>query len=72
MEKKLILLLDAYNKQMNDNSLKTIFIYALSVGNFLNGNTNRGESYGFKLSEVEKICDIRSFDHKKTLLQYII
>lgn len=72
MEKKLILLKEAYNKQMHDENLKILFYYTLSVANFLNGNTNRGDNYGFKLSEVEKVCDIRSFDHKKTALQYII
>jgi hypothetical protein len=57
---------------MQDESLKRIFHLTLVVVNFLNGNTSRGDNYGFKLSEVEKVCDVRSFDHKKTVLQYII
>ena len=35
-------------------------VYALAVGNFLNCNTKREDSYGFKFSDFEKIIDIKS------------
>lgn len=63
----------ALHKQLSDENLKEILIYALAVGNFLNGNTNRKDSYGFKLSEVCKLLEIRStYDSNKTVLGYII
>jgi hypothetical protein len=30
------------------------------------------DSYGFKLSEIEKICELKGYDSKKTIMQYIV
>lgn len=63
----------AIQYQMEDGDLKVILTYALAVGNFLNGNTNRGDSYGFKMSEINKLIEVRStYDSNKTILGYII
>lgn len=43
----------------------------LSLGNFLNGKTNRGDTYGFKLDTLKKIPDMKSADNKTNLLQYL-
>ena len=47
-------------------------LYILAVGNFLNGTTNRKDSYGFKLSEIDKILEIKGFESKKSLMMYIV
>lgn len=44
----------------------------LAFGNYLNGTTNRGGAYGFKLDTLSKISEIKSNDNKKTLLVYIV
>ena len=40
--------------------MKDIMIYALAVGNFLNGNSKKDDAYGFKLSDLERVIEIRS------------
>lgn len=57
---------------MQDDSLKTLLIYSLAVGNFLNGTGNKGDSYGIKLSDLEKFAMIKSCDNKQTLLMFVI
>jgi len=42
------------------------------VGNFLNGDSNKGEALGFKLDSIEKTADTKSFDNKHTALMYIV
>lgn len=44
----------------------------LAFGNYLNGATNRGGAYGFKLETLNKIVDLKSNDNKKSLLTFII
>ena len=43
----------------------------LALGNHLNGTGPKGGAYGFKLSELAKLVDVKSGDHKTTLLHYI-
>jgi hypothetical protein len=38
----------------------------------LNGNSNRGGAYGFKLDSLEKLTDLKMNQAKKTALQYIV
>jgi len=44
----------------------------LAYGNYLNGTSNRGGAYGFKLDNINKLGDIKSNDNKKTLLSFIV
>lgn len=34
--------------------------YSLGVGNYLNGTTNRGGAWGFKLEHIEKLADVKT------------
>jgi len=43
----------------------------LALGNYLNGTSNRGGAYGFKLSDLGKLVQVKSADNKITLLHYI-
>ena len=46
--------------------------YVLALGNYMNSGTSRGAAYGFKLSVLNKLIDIRSSDAKYTLLDFIV
>ena len=43
----------------------------LALGNYLNGTSNRGGAYGFKLSDLAKLVQVKSADNKSTLLHYL-
>jgi len=59
-------------KTLKDNtSFQRLLEYVLSIGNYMNGGTNRGCAYGFRLSALVKLVDIRSADKKQTLLQFL-
>ena len=57
-----------------DPTLLAILEYTLAVGNYLNGSSNRGGAYGFKLDTFDKIDSLRptSGNPKRTLLVFII
>ena len=44
----------------------------LAMGNYMNGGSNRGQAYGFKLDTLLKLQDTRAGDRKTTLLMYIV
>jgi diaphanous 1 len=44
----------------------------LAFGNYLNGTSNRGGAYGFKLDALPKLNELKTSDNKRTLLYYII
>jgi len=43
----------------------------LAVGNYLNGGTNRGRAFGFKLDSLHKLLDVKT-NNGATLLNYIV
>jgi hypothetical protein len=53
------------------NLLKLLFSLALSIGNYLNGGTNRGRADGFDLSILLKFDDLKSNERSKSLMSYI-
>ena len=55
------------NKKIYD-----IFINILAIGNFLNGTSNKGGAFGFKLDDLDKVDSIKSLDMKKSLLMFVI
>lgn len=59
-------------KTLTDNKdFVRLLEYVLSLGNYMNGGTNRGRAHGFKLSALVKLVEVRSADKKHTLLQYL-
>jgi hypothetical protein len=44
----------------------------LAFGNYLNGTSNRGGAYGFRLDTLAKLSELKSLDNKKTLFSYIV
>ena len=58
---------------MNDSNLKTLLIYCLAVGNFLNGDGARGDSWGFRISDFIKLDGISSnIDSNKNIIEFIV
>ncbi|GAW81252.1 hypothetical protein, conserved [Plasmodium gonderi] len=66
-------ILEACEAVKNSTNLFTILFTILNVGNTLNyGDPQRGNAFGFKLTTLAKLNDIRSTTKPvKTLLQYI-
>ena len=64
-------LLTACQTLNENNNFVRLLEYVLAVGNYVNGGTNRGGAYGFKLSTLVKLVEVRSVDKKHTLLQYL-
>ena len=44
----------------------------LAHGNYLNGTTVRGGAFGFKLTSLTKIAEMKTKDNKSNLLNYIV
>jgi len=44
----------------------------LAIGNYVNGSTQRGGAFGFKLSSIPKMLELRQNDSKGTLMHYIV
>ena len=44
----------------------------LAVGNYLNGTTVRGGSYGFTVGSLGKLAEMKAQDNKTTLLEYVV
>ena len=45
--------------------------YALAIGNYLNGGTNKGAAWGFKVDSLNKLIGTKTLDNKSTLLHYM-
>ncbi|KYR02587.1 actin binding protein [Tieghemostelium lacteum] len=66
-------LLKASQEVKNNKSFHKILEIVLSLGNFINGGTNRGDLYGFKLDSLNALVDMRSTaDSKVTLMNWLI
>eukprot|EP01132_Coremiostelium_polycephalum_P010119 gene10119-12411_t len=65
-----------FNEAMNDlqnNKLFAIMELILSIGNFINHGTNRGNASGFKIDSINKLADTKSGTREKyNLVHYLI
>ena len=57
---------------LNSQNLKKLFEIMLAIGNYMNGITNRGGAFGFKIDSLTKFTELKSKDNKTTLLYYIV
>ena len=56
-----------------NKKFQTMLEYILAFGNYMNGTSNRGGAWGFKLDALDKVCDLKGTTNtKKTLLTFII
>lgn len=72
LEESVSILETARKETRNSKKLKAIMEYVLAVGNYMNGSTNRGECFGFKLDSLNKMLDVKSsVDPKMTLMHWV-
>ncbi|KAL1499487.1 hypothetical protein AB1Y20_011690 [Prymnesium parvum] len=55
----------------NSVALREVIEYTLALGNFMNGQTNKGGAWGFKLEALTKLANTKTVDNKRTLLHYM-
>ena len=73
LESKAGVIAGFWRKCREDQVLLDIFQYLLAFGNYLNGTSNRGGAFAFKLDALEKAVDCKATDNpKKNLLMIII
>jgi len=66
-------LVQSSTRQVRDSKpLRQIMETVLKVGNYLNGGTSRGGSYGYRLDSLTKLANIKSIDNKQTLMNYVV
>ncbi|KAM9980240.1 hypothetical protein ACTFIZ_006482 [Dictyostelium cf. discoideum] len=59
--------------QLQNNNMFAIMELILSIGNFINFGTNRGNASGFKIDSINKMADTKSnIREKYTLVHYLI
>jgi len=57
----------------NDKRFFAILETVLALGNYMNGSTRRGGTYGFKLSSLKSLQEVKSVKNSSlTLLHYIV
>jgi hypothetical protein len=65
------IVLAACEQLSTNSSVKHILRVVLSLGNFLNANTNRGAAVGFRIASLNQLSQVRGSD-KTTLLHYVV
>ena len=46
--------------------------YVLAIGNHMNGESNRGGAWGFKLETLDKLDAVKSTDNKQHLVHFLV
>lgn len=72
LNSKIFKFFSAFDFIKKSEKLHKWFELILAFGNYLNGQSNRGGAYGYKLDSLIKISDLKSTDNKKTLLTYLV
>jgi diaphanous 1 len=72
IHRKIDLFFECFEFLENNKILHSWLEIILLYGNYLNGTSNRGGAYGFKLDTLAKISEVKSTDNKKTLFYYIV
>ncbi len=71
LSEELTSLIDACEQVRSSKALLRLLERVLALGNHLNGTSNRGGAYGFKLADLAKLVQVKSADNKTTLLHYL-
>eukprot|EP01130_Rhizamoeba_saxonica_P011441 TRINITY_DN4757_c0_g3_i1.p1 TRINITY_DN4757_c0_g3~~TRINITY_DN4757_c0_g3_i1.p1 ORF type:complete len:885 (+),score=241.93 TRINITY_DN4757_c0_g3_i1:63-2717(+) len=73
LKEKLNILQGAIDIVRLDKAFQKFLEIVLAMGNYINGNTRRGGFFGFKLSSLQKLAEVKSTKNNKiTLLHYIV
>jgi diaphanous 1 len=64
---------DAAEQVKSSAMLLGVLEVVMSIGNHMNGATNRGQAHGFQLDVLSKIAQVKSSDRKKgTLMNFLV
>ena len=66
------LTLNACKQLLKCPKFEDVLHYVLSIGNYVNGGTNKGACHGFQLKSLVKLADARGRDKKTTLLDFLV
>ncbi|KNC53913.1 uncharacterized protein AMSG_09552 [Thecamonas trahens ATCC 50062] len=64
--------IEAVAQLESSTAFATTLSVVLSVGNYLNGSTSRGQADGFDLEALKMTYNTKSMDNKSTVLDYIV
>lgn len=65
--------IEAAERELNQSkSLRLILSVILAFGNYLNGESKVGGAYGFKLSALNRLVNLRSNDKSTSLMTYLV
>lgn len=70
-EEKILTVQKAAKQVRESKAFREVLKYTLACGNFLNGTSNKGCAWGFKLESLNKLKDTKTADNKSTMLHYI-
>jgi len=63
---------EAIKEVRSSETLKRVLSIVLSIGNYLNGGTNRGQADGFSLEALCKLSMIKDVNNQTTLSNYVL
>ena len=70
-EEKIQTVKRAVTQLRKSKAFKQVLEYALACGNYLNGVSNKGAAWGFKIDSLNKLKDTKTADNSSTMLHYI-
>ncbi len=71
LKESLSLIRNATREIQTSKLFPRVLELVLAIGNYMNGSTNRGGAFGFKMETLAKLGDVKSADGKMTILHYI-
>jgi hypothetical protein len=63
---------DFFSTIKKNPNLRRWLEYILTIGNYMNGQGHYGGAWGFKIDTFKKICEVKTADDSKNLLDYMI
>ena len=69
---KLRLVREGLNTVLASTTLPSLLEYVLAIGNHMNGESNRGGAWGFKLETLDKLDAVKSTDNKQHLVHFLV
>jgi len=63
---------EAIKEVRSSETLKRVLSIVLSIGNYLNGGTNRGQADGFSLEALCKLSMVKDVNNQTTLSNYVL
>ena len=69
---KLLLFKNYFEALKKDSFFQSFLSYMLSIGNYMNTDTNKGNAYGFKFESIEKTYSLMAQGNQISFFEYIL